>query len=165
MSWRPTMWDLLRFLLVVALACIDASLLPRLGGVLPDLVLVVVVAAAMLRGPTSGALVGLLAGWVVDLVPPAGHPLGTTALVCAAAGGLAGLSRRWATWSPLLPAVVTAVAAVVVELSAWLVTAGGGGAFAWADAGWSVLFTTVVGALAVPALLRLERGLVRRRWA
>lgn len=165
MSWRPSAWDLLRFLLVVALACLDASLLPRLGGALPDLVLVVVVAAAMLRGPTSGALVGLLAGWVVDLVPPAGHPLGATALVYAAAAALSGLSRRWVTWSPLLPAVVTAAAAAVVELCAWLVTASRGGAFAWADAGWSVLFTTVVGALAVPALLRLERALVRRRWA
>ena len=48
---------------------------------MPDLVLIGVVATAVLRGPVHGALVGLVAGWVVELVPPVGSPLGLTPLV------------------------------------------------------------------------------------
>src|SRR5690606_39125734 len=64
-----------------------ASQLPR-----ADLVLVVVAAAALVHGPTTGLLTGLAGGWLLDLVPPGAEPLGAGALVYAAVGVLLGLA-------------------------------------------------------------------------
>ena len=100
-------------LAVRALLLVSAVLLPSAWppGLPPaDLVLLVVAAAALLHGPSTGVLVGLAGGWLVDLVPPGAEPLGATALSYAAAGALLGLARRWAAASPLLPWVATAVA-------------------------------------------------------
>ena len=36
----------------------------------PDLVVIVVVGVALSAGSSSGALVGLLGGWLLDLAPP-----------------------------------------------------------------------------------------------
>src|SRR6478735_3371531 len=101
---RPTLLGVLRTAYVLVAALVVATLLPRLGVPprwVPDLVLVGVVATAVLRGPVHGALVGLLAGWVVQLVPPVGSPLGLTPLVMMVAGLVAGSFRpSWRSIGP-----------------------------------------------------------------
>lgn len=163
---RPTLLGVLRAAYVLVAALLVATLLPRLGVPprwVPDLVLVGVVATAVLRGPVHGALVGLLAGWVVELVPPAGNPLGLTALVMMVAGLVAGLFRRTSSRSRLrAPAALLAAAAVVL--------AGHVGSAVLADGSVEVvdglsrlLVTAVVGGLLLPPFLALDRALVRRR--
>jgi rod shape-determining protein MreD len=51
-----------------------------LDGVAPDFALIVVVAAALVRGPEYAAAVGFAAGLVLDLAPPADHTAGRWAL-------------------------------------------------------------------------------------
>lgn len=80
--------------LLLVVAALLVVVLGRVLPLMPDLVLPVVVAAALLRGPVSGALVGLTAGWVLDLMPPGSQLLGSTALLYAVAGALAGFGRR-----------------------------------------------------------------------
>ena len=84
---------LVRTLLALALTLVAAVLVvtfrARGWPVVPDLVLLPVVALALSRGWLAGALLGLAAGWVVDLVPPGGDPLGLTPLLYAVAGSLA----------------------------------------------------------------------------
>lgn len=63
------------------------------AGAVPDLVLVVVVVVALLRGPSLGALVGFAGGLLLDLAPPADHLAGRWALALVVAGYLAGLVR------------------------------------------------------------------------
>ena len=81
---RIGLLSLLRAALVVLAVTVSATALPRLGSFGPDLVLLVVVAAALLGGPAKGAILGLGAGWVIDLMPPAAATLGVAALTYAA---------------------------------------------------------------------------------
>ena len=60
---------LLRGLAVLVAVLLVVTLGARHVPVVPDLVLVLVVAWALLRGPVAGAAVGLAAGWLLDLVP------------------------------------------------------------------------------------------------
>jgi rod shape-determining protein MreD len=65
------------------------AMLP-LPGATPDLVLVVVAALAIARGPAAGALAGFAGGLLLDLAPPAAHAAGQWALVLTAVGYAAG---------------------------------------------------------------------------
>ena len=65
------------------------ALLP-LPGATPDLVLVVVAALAIARGPGAGAVAGFAGGLLLDLAPPAAHAAGQWALVLTVAGYAAG---------------------------------------------------------------------------
>ncbi|MFE0150319.1 rod shape-determining protein MreD [Nonomuraea sp. NPDC059007] len=102
----------------VALApLIQVVLVNRLslpGGVTPDLTLLAVLAAARLRGPVAGAVAGFAAGAVLDLIPPAVHPVGRDALALCLAGYVAGHLLR-------LPAVAAFPLGVLAGL---LFTAG-----------------------------------------
>jgi rod shape-determining protein MreD len=62
-------------------------------GVAPDMALLLVLAAALVRGPTYAALVGFGAGLVLDLAPPADHTAGRWALSLVIVGYVAGLAR------------------------------------------------------------------------
>jgi rod shape-determining protein MreD len=64
-----------------------------LGGVAPDLALLAVIAAALVRGPEYAAVVGFGAGLVLDLAPPADHTAGRWALSLVLVGYLTGLAR------------------------------------------------------------------------
>jgi rod shape-determining protein MreD len=105
--------------LVLLAQLVDVTLLGRLQveGAGPDLLLLVVVAAALSGGTVHGATVGVCAGLLADVTPPAAGLLGVHALAYAAAGALAG---RWyrpggrTTDRPLLLAVVAAGAAAVL---------------------------------------------------
>lgn len=80
-----------------------------LAGVVPNLALLLVVAAALVRGPEFAAGLGFVAGLAVDLAPPADHVAGRWALALVLVGYLAGRIRHDAGTSA--PAAVLTVAA------------------------------------------------------
>lgn len=168
MTPRLSLLGLLRSVGVVVAALVVATALPRLGvpsRVVPDLVVVLVVSSAVLRGPVHGALLGLAAGWVVDLVPPGGAPLGVTALLYAAAGGAAGMLRRPGRPGPVVPLVALTAAAVVVEAGRVALGVLGDSPLDLRAVAIRVAATVAVGLVALPALLGVDRALVRRRLA
>jgi rod shape-determining protein MreD len=63
-------------------------------GVVPNLVLLVVVAAGLARGPELAALLGFVGGMAIDLVPPADTVAGRWALALVVVGYLAGRVRQ-----------------------------------------------------------------------
>ena len=102
---------LLRATAVVTALLLQTTVLARLplpGGV-PDLLLVVVVAFALVEGAQTGTLTGFVAGLLTDL--RADHAIGRSALVYALVGYLAGLLEDDRPRSPLLPLLTVAAAA------------------------------------------------------
>lgn len=85
-------------------------------GVVPNLVLLVVVAAALVRGPEVAALLGFAGGLALDLVPPADHVAGRWVLALVLVAYLAGRVRQDASRSAL-GAWATAVACSFVGTS------------------------------------------------
>ncbi len=77
--------------LAVALV-LQVSVFPRVSwqGVVPDLVLLVVVGAAFVRGPQFAMVLGFAGGVLLDLTPPADHVAGRWALALLVAGYVAG---------------------------------------------------------------------------
>lgn len=90
---------------------LQVSLMPHLAwqGVVPNLVLLVVVAAALTRGPQFAMVAGFAAGALLDLAPPADHTAGRWALALVVVGYVAGRVRSEAT--PTATTVVATVAA------------------------------------------------------
>jgi rod shape-determining protein MreD len=80
-------------------------------GVVPDLALLVVVAAALVRGSEFGMVTGFAAGVVLDLAPPADHLAGRWALALVVVGYVAGRVRR-DTRPGLSPTPTTVIATV-----------------------------------------------------
>jgi rod shape-determining protein MreD len=96
----------------VALALVvQVSVFPHLAwdGVVPNLCLLVVVGAALTRGPQFAAVLGFVAGLGLDLAPPADHVAGRWALALVLVGWVAGRVRQDAR--PSASAVVVTVAA------------------------------------------------------
>lgn len=138
-------------------------LLPDALPARPDLVLVVVAAAALIHGPVTGALVGLGGGWLLDLLPPGSGPLGATALAYLVVGALIGTVRRYADWSPVLPLLATAAGLVALLALRGVTSAAGVGRAEVAQLGWTLLVTMVAAVLLLPGLVRLERWWGGRR--
>ena len=142
---------------------LDVGVLDRqpVAGPAVDLLLLVVVAAALAAGSVAGATAGLLAGLLADLTPPAAGLLGAGALAYGLAGALAG---RWhrpgeAVDQPvLLSLAAAAVAAVAVSAVRLLF---GLGEQRLSQAGFTVLAAVgaavVVGVVVLPALAALDR--------
>lgn len=101
--------------LVVLTVVLQVSLFSHfsLAGVVPDLALLVVIAAALVRGPTYAALVGFTAGLVLDLAPPADHTAGRWALSLLLVGYLTGLARQDGRQSVLATLVIVAAGAFI----------------------------------------------------
>lgn len=105
--------------LVITLAVVlQVTLFPHLslGGVVPNLALLVVVAAALVRGPEFAAVIGFLSGLAIDLAPPADHVAGRWALALVLVGYLAGRVRHDARTSAIA-AIVTVAASSFVGTS------------------------------------------------
>jgi rod shape-determining protein MreD len=85
-------------------------------GVVPNLALLVVVAAALTRGPEFAAVLGFLGGLAIDLAPPSDHVAGRWALALVIVGYLAGRVRHDAGTSALA-AVITVAACSFVGTS------------------------------------------------
>jgi rod shape-determining protein MreD len=62
-------------------------------GIVPNLVLLVVVAAALTRGPQFAPVLGFVGGVALDLAPPADHVAGRWALALVVVGYVAGRVR------------------------------------------------------------------------
>ena len=84
-----------------------------IDGVVPDLALVLVVVAAIARGPQFAAVLGFAAGLLLDLAPPADHVVGRWALALVVVGYLAGRVRQDARTSALTAVVVVAAGSFV----------------------------------------------------
>ena len=98
--------------LAVGLALVlQVSLFPHLAwqGIVPNLCLLVVVAAALVRGPEQAAVLGFVAGVLLDLAPPADHVAGRWALALVIVGYVAGRVRQ--DVRPTATAVIVTVAA------------------------------------------------------
>jgi rod shape-determining protein MreD len=78
-------------------------------GIVPNLCLLVVVGAALTRGPQFAAVLGFAAGVALDLAPPADHLAGRWALALVLVGYVAGRVRQ--DVRPSATAVVATVAA------------------------------------------------------
>jgi rod shape-determining protein MreD len=113
-------WLVTASLLVVALV-LQVTIVPPLipdfvaQGVVPNFCLLVVVAAALVRGPEQAAVLGFVAGLLLDLVPPADHVAGRWALALVVVGYVAGRLRPETSavegFRPSAGAVVVTVAA------------------------------------------------------
>lgn len=97
--------------LLVAAVLMQSAVLARLPlpGPVPDLVLLVVVAAAVALGANTGAVAGFGGGLLVALAPPADAPLGWAAALFAVAGYLVGTR---AAGEPLAWSEVAALSAI-----------------------------------------------------
>ena len=102
---------------LVALAAVLVALVlqvtvfpqPAWHGIVPNLVLLVVVAAALTRGAQFAAVLGFFAGVLLDLAPPADHVAGQWALALVLVGYVAGRVQQEVR--PSATAVVVTVAA------------------------------------------------------
>lgn len=82
-------------------------------GVVPNLALIVVVAAAIARGSQYGMLIGFGTGLLLDLAPPADHVAGRWALALVVVGYLAGRVQRDARNSTVTAVLVVGAASFV----------------------------------------------------
>ncbi len=82
--------------LLTAAVCLQVAAFPHVSfdGVVPNLALLLVVAAALVRGPDFAATLGFFAGLAIDLAPPADHVAGRWALALVVVGYVAGRVRQ-----------------------------------------------------------------------
>ena len=75
---------------------LQVTFFPHLAwdGIVPNLCLLVVVGAALTRGPEFAAVLGFATGLALDLAPPADHVAGRWALALVVVGYVAGRVRR-----------------------------------------------------------------------
>jgi len=101
--------------LVVVTVTLQVSVFSHfsLDGVAPDLALLLVIGAALVRGPTYAAVVGFAAGLVLDLAPPADHTAGRWALALVVVGYLTGLARPEGARSLVSTVLIVAAGAFI----------------------------------------------------
>lgn len=82
--------------LVAVALVLQVAVFPNLAwqGIVPNFCLLVIVAAALVRGPSFAATLGFFAGLLLDLAPPADHVVGRWALALVVVGYVAGLMRQ-----------------------------------------------------------------------
>lgn len=104
-------------LVAIGIAVIFAASLSAnttLFGGAPDLVCIVVVSIALLRGPELGALAGFASGLALDALT--WQPLGLAALVYTLVAYCAGsVGERLSDHAPLSPLIVVAVASLIAR--------------------------------------------------
>lgn len=153
-------------LLVLAALTLQVGLFAQLSisGVVPNLALLVVIGAAIVRGPQYAAVLGFVAGLVIDLAPPADHVAGRWALAFVVAAYLAGLVRRDAAESAMA-AVATVAGCSFIATSLFALSG-----LALGDSGvtvarvftvvpLSVLYDVIVAPVVMPLVLLVFRRL------
>ncbi|WP_151081558.1 rod shape-determining protein MreD [Nocardioides cynanchi] len=148
--------------LVLVALVLQVAVFPHLAwdGIVPNFCLLVVVAAALVRGPGFAATLGFFAGLALDLAPPADHVAGRWALALVVVGYVAGLMRQ-DTRSSATTVVATVAASSFIGTSVYALS---GVILGDAVAGsgdlvrvilvallWDVLLTPLV----LPAVMRL----------
>ena len=103
---------------VVAALVLQVTVFPHVAweGIVPNLVLLVVVGAALTRGPQFAVVLGFVAGVSLDLAPPADHVAGRWALALVLVGYVAGRVHQEQQF-PQGRATATAVVATVAVSS------------------------------------------------
>lgn len=111
----PVLRGLAFLLLVLMAAVLQVSFFGFFSyeGVVPNLVLLVVVAAGLTRGPETAAFLGFVGGLAIDLAPPSDHIAGRWALALVIVGCIAGRVRRDSARSSLVALATVAVCSVV----------------------------------------------------
>jgi rod shape-determining protein MreD len=106
--------------LVVGALVLQVAVFPHVAweGIVPNFCLLVVVAAALVRGPAFAATLGFCAGLMLDLAPPADHVAGRWALALVVVGYVAGLMRQ-DTRTPATTVVATVAASSFVGTSVY----------------------------------------------
>lgn len=101
--------------LVVVALVLQVAVFPHLAwdGIVPNFCLLVVVAAALVRGPGFAATLGFVAGLMLDLAPPADHVAGRWALALVVVGYVAGLMRQDTRMSATTVVATVAVSSLV----------------------------------------------------
>jgi rod shape-determining protein MreD len=151
-------------LLVVA-TVLQVTVFPELAydGVVPNLVLLVVVAAALTRGAEFAMVLGFCGGLLLDLAPPADHVAGRWALALVVAGYLAGRVRQAAGQSALASIATVAatsfVATSVFALSGLLLQ---DESVTVSDALWVIPVNVAYDVLLTPFVLPVMMKLFRR---
>ena len=109
--------------LVLVALVLQVALFPHLvwEGIVPNFCLLVVVAAALVRGPSFAATLGFFAGLMLDLAPPADHVAGRWALALVVVGFVAGLMRQ-DTRTPATTVVATVAVSSFVGTSVYALT-------------------------------------------
>ena len=107
-------WVLLLVMVAVS-AVLQVTLLSHvsIAGVVPNLVLVLVVVAAIVRGPSFAAGLGFTAGLLLDLAPPADNVAGRWALALVVVAYLAGRVRQDARSSAVTAVLVVGACSFV----------------------------------------------------
>jgi len=134
-------------------------------GAVPDLLVPIVVGVALAAGPMAGAAAGFAAGGVLDVAPPAGHPLGQWAFVLALLGylvALLGTEQAGTVHGALLAAAAGALAPLLFNLLGVVLGDPRAGVAAALDrapamAAWSALLAVGV----LPGIRLLVRGPTR----
>lgn len=113
MTWLRATLALAAVSLAVVL---QVSLFPHVAwhGIVPNLCLLVVVGAALTRGPQFAAVLGFAAGVILDLAPPADHLAGRWALALVVVGYVAG-QVRWGSRQDVRPSAGTVVLTVAAS--------------------------------------------------
>ena len=113
MSWVR---GLVAFAIVSLALVLQVSLFPHLAwhGIVPNLCLLVVVGAALTRGPQFAMVLGFAAGVALDLAPPADHLAGRWALALVVVGYVAGRVRQ-GTRQDSRPSTTTVLATVAAS--------------------------------------------------
>ncbi len=146
---------------------IDGAWLSRLPlGISPDLVVLVLISAAVRGGLPTGALLGATAGYLRDLA--SGNPLGVYTFAYLVVGLAAGSTMTLLDFNQrLVPAMTAGVATVLVYLvAAWAVAVTGLAPVNWLDLVGSAAIVAPANALLarpVDALVRRAEYVARRR--
>ena len=137
--------------LVVVALVLQVAIFPQLAweGIVPNFCLLVVVAAALVRGPAFAATLGFFAGLMLDLAPPADHVAGRWALALVVVGYVAGLMRH-GTRAPAMTVVATVAASSFIGTSVYALS---GVVLGDAVAGSSDLLRVIVVAVTCDVLL------------
>jgi rod shape-determining protein MreD len=112
----PRLWMVA--VLVVVAVLLQVSLMPfiNIAGGIPDVLVCVIVAVGLLRGPLVGAVAGAAGGFLVELTSPVGT-LGVLALLYLVVGWGAGrLCGRDEMRGLLPPVVLCVIAEAVVQI-------------------------------------------------
>lgn len=156
---------LLSVVLVLTAAVLQATVVNRLPlpGAGPDLVLLVVIAIALVVGPTAAAVIGFSAGLLVDLMPPTATEVGRWALVLCVVGYLAGqieLDARRPVWTVM--GAVAGLSALAVLLFAGLGLLFGDERIEASVVGATALSTVLYDLLLTPFVIPGVMALTRR---
>ena len=150
-------------------AAIEVSWLNPIGlpGATPPLVMVLVLSAAMRRTPNRAALVGFVAGIVVDVMPPSVTPLGVSAFAFAIVAYAVSQFRDVLAGSVGLPLLISALAGFFVPIVRYIHLAVIGSEYTLTDSifivvSTSALYSVMLATIVLPSLAWLESKFVTR---